>query len=32
MFAGKDRKKPFTLKWVFDRGLTNILAHLNDLF
>ena len=21
-FAGKDRKKPFTLKWVFYRGLT----------
>jgi phosphoglycolate phosphatase-like HAD superfamily hydrolase len=21
-FAGKDRKKPFSLKWVFYRGLT----------
>ena len=25
-FAGKDRKKPFTLKWVFYRGLTHNLS------
>jgi hypothetical protein len=25
-FAGKDRKKPFSLKWVFYRGLTINLA------
>ena len=30
-FAGKDRKKPFTLKWVFYRGLTldqSLLEHV----
>ena len=25
-FAGKDRKKPFSLKWVFYRGLTELQA------
>ena len=30
-FAGKDREKPFTLKWVFYRGLT-ILSNLDNHF
>ncbi|WZX36732.1 hypothetical protein KCV26_15825 [Petrimonas sulfuriphila] len=28
-FAGKDRKKTFTLKWVFYRGLTVVRGWMN---
>ncbi|MDD4438540.1 MAG: hypothetical protein PHS04_10960 [Tissierellia bacterium] len=30
-FAGKDRKKPFSLKWVFYRGLTKILSLVESI-